>query len=268
MEAPQLDASTDSAPTDAAPLDAPSAAIPPLHVFAETIVDGATDVVLGGVSATIDTTNLTINGATSRYFVRQAPYAILFVDALAVQVPLTIIGTAPLIVVARDRITIDSNIDLHAIGATPGPGAQTSGAGAGGPGASFLVPQVNERESSGGGGGSYGSLGGPGGTSDPTRIPAGASGARYGGRATDPLFGGSPGGPGGFADSGGGGGGGGGGGALQLSSARSIRVSATINAGGGGGSGTFDVGRVMNDSWSASGRFQQGRPGARRRRCS
>ena len=29
----------------------------------------------------------------------------------------------------------------------------------------------------------------------------------------------------------------------------------------------LDVERVMNDSWTASGRFQQGRPGARRRRC-
>jgi hypothetical protein len=79
--------------------------------------------VLGGTIATIDTTNLTINGASSPYFVRQSQYAILFVNALSVEAPLTITGMSPLIIAARDRITVSNPIDLHAIGTTPGPGA-------------------------------------------------------------------------------------------------------------------------------------------------
>ncbi|HEX4416795.1 MAG TPA: hypothetical protein VH165_02800 [Kofleriaceae bacterium] len=226
----------------------------PLHVLAATVVAGAPDLVLaagGAGNPTIDTGNLTINGAPSIYLVRQDPYAVLFTNAFAVQGPLTITGSAPLIVVASDQITLDSGIDLHATAAAPGPGAMTAGTGAGTAGASYLVPSVGERESSGGGGGSYGTLGGPGGTSDTTHTPAGASGVRYGMQPADPLVGGSPGGAGGFG-SGTTAQGGAGGGALQLSSAVSIRVSATINAGGGGG-GTGGSGLAGGGGGGAGG---------------
>jgi hypothetical protein len=214
------------------PPDVPAgpAAFKPVHVLAATLLAGAPDLVLSG-AGTIDTTALTINGATSAFFVRQDPYAVLLAAAFSVQNPIKITGSAPLIVVATDRVTIDASIDLHAVGSAAGPGAATAGAGVGGAGSSFLVPNVGERESSGGGGGSYGSLGGPGGSSDTTHTPAGASGTRYGAQLTEPLIGGSPGGAGGFVTLGGGGGGG----ALQISSAVSITIAATINAGGGGG---------------------------------
>ena len=226
-------ADVDAAVDDAPPADAGAGSMgfTPVHLLPSTLVSGAPDLVLAGTASppTIDTTALTINGATSAFFVRQDPYAVLFANALAVQNPLTITGSAPLIIVASDRVTINANIDLHAVGGTSGAGAATAGAGVGAAGSSVVF--TGERESSGGGGGSYGSLAGPGGTSDPTHIPAGATGTRYGMQLTEPLIGGSPGGPGGFVTTGGGGGGG----ALQISSAVAIQITATINAGGGGG---------------------------------
>ena len=79
-------------------------------------------------------------------------------------------------------------------------------------------------------------LGSQGGTYNATVIPPGHGGAPYGMSSGDPLIGGSTGGNGGFS-TGNGGLGGGGGGALQISSAVSIRIDASVNAGGGGGGG-------------------------------
>ncbi len=224
------DAGADSAPADAAPPDGP-ARFTPIHLDFALPLTGAPDVVIASNPSVIDTTALTLDGATSPYFVRQGAYAVLYADQFSVQHDLTVTGTLPLIVVASDRVTVTANISLNATGGVPGPGAATSPTGAGGVGATFLA---QERESSGGGGGSYGSLGGPGGTSDSQNIPAGASGQRYGMMPNDPLVGGSPGGPGGNVTTGGGAGGG----ALQLSSAVSITISGSfITAGGGGGKG-------------------------------
>lgn len=222
--------STPDAAVDAGPPDGP-ARFTPIHLDFALPLAGAPDVVLAANPATIDTTALMIDGATSPFFVKQGAYAVLYANQLSVQHDLTITGTLPLIVVASDRVTVTANIDLSARGTMPGSGAATSGPGAGGAGATFVT---TERESSGGGGGSYGSLGGPGGTGDSPRIPAGASGLRYGMLPTDPLVGGSPGGPGGNTAAGGGAGGG----ALQISSATSISITGNyITAGGGGGTG-------------------------------
>lgn len=216
--------------------DMPASVFVPTHVLASTIVAGAPDLVLSANPSTIDTTALTINGATSPYFVKQTSggttYAVLFTRAFSVQNQLVITGGAPLIVAARDVVTVTASINLNGSSVNSGPGALSTGVGIGSVGATFVN---QERESSGGGGGSYGSLGGPGGTGDPTVIPAGASGVRYGNVFSDPLVGGSVGGAGGDTTTGGGGGGG----ALQISSPVSISIAstATINAGGGGGSG-------------------------------
>lgn len=214
-------------------MDGPATFVP-IHVLPQTLVPGAPDLILRMSPTDIDTSALTIDGATTPYFVRQGNYAVLLARAFAVQGRIVIRGASPLIVVASDRVTVAANIDLRAVGSIPGPGAGSGGPGAGGPGASMLP--VDVRLSSGGGGGSYGTLGGQGGSQRPGAVPAGPSGARYGLRPDAPLMGGSPGGDGGFA-SGSIGAGGAGGGALQISSAVSISVLAEINASGGGGAG-------------------------------
>lgn len=226
---PMPDAQLPDSPTPDAPAPDAAARALPVHVTAR--VEGAADLVLA-TATTIDTTALTINGATSPYFVSQPPYAVLFVRALEVTAPVTITGAAALIVVADDRIAVRGSLDLHAVGSAPGPGALTGGAGAGHSGILFKDSQRDILMSSGGGGGSYGRAGAEGGSRDATLAPPGLGGAVYGGSASDPLVGGSPGGNGGAAS-----GAGGGGGALQLSAAGSIEIAAAINAGGGGGTG-------------------------------
>jgi hypothetical protein len=216
---------------DGSLIDGPASFIP-LHVLPGTLMPGAPDVILGTSPSTIDTSMLTIDGATSPYFVRQGEYAVLLAGGFAVQGPVVIKGTSPLIVAANGRVTIMANIDLGATRSVPGPGATSIGAG--GAGTTVLLPSV--RASSGGGGGSYGTIGSQGSTNKPTVIPAGSGGPSYGMSSGDPLMGGSPGGKGGFAF-GPVGLGGGGGGALQISSAISIRLDASVNAGGGGGGG-------------------------------
>jgi List-Bact-rpt repeat protein len=210
----------------------------PLHVLPQTTMQ--TDAPDRGLSGTIDTDALTINGAASTFFVRQNDRTtVLFVHKVAINQPTTIIGSAPLIIVAFDAVTISANINLNAVKNRPGPGAMAGGQGAGGPGGTAEA-SPGDLVSSGGGGGSYGTLGGVGGTTNNV-VAAGAVGVGYGTRASDPLVGGSPGG------TGGGGGttyglGGAGGGALQISSMVSIAFvtassSIVVNAGGGGGMG-------------------------------
>jgi len=215
-------------------IDGPTSFVP-LHVLPGTLKPGAPDLILGTSPSTIDTSMLTIDGATSPYFVRQGEYAVLLAGAFAVQGPVVIKGTSPLIVAANGQVTILANIDLGATRSVPGPGATSSGAG--GPGTTMLG--IDVRASSGGGGGSYRTLGSQGSTYRPTVIPAGPAGAPYGMSSGDPLLGGSPGGNGGFS-TGSVGLGGGGGGALQISSAVSIHIKASVNAGGGGGGGGLE----------------------------
>ncbi len=227
-----IDSVVDSAGVlDGGMLDGPTSFVP-IHVLAGTLMPGAPDLILSASPSTVDTSALTIDGATSPYFVRQGGYAVLLAEAFAVQGPLVIQGASPLIVAASGRVTVTANIDLGASRGVAGPGANSTGAG--GAGTTFLGPDV--RASSGGGGGSYGTPGSQGSTFNPTIIPAGYGGAPYGMTTADPLTGGSPGGNGGFR-TGNVGLGGGGGGALQISSAVSIRIEASINAGGGGGGG-------------------------------
>jgi hypothetical protein len=210
----------------------------PIHVLPGTILPGAPDLTLSGASATIDTTALTVNNASSPYFVSQGNYSVLLVHSLFVQCPVIITGSSPLIVVSSGAISIAANIDLRGNGLTAGPGAAVGGPGVGGAGTT-MPPIDLTRWSSGGGGGGYGTVGGAGGIGSSGRVllPGGAGGLTYGPNITDPLTGGSRGGIGGFGSSAGAGAGGGGGGALQLSSQVSIDVSAAINAGGGGGIG-------------------------------
>ncbi|HWO26999.1 MAG TPA: hypothetical protein VNO30_50060 [Kofleriaceae bacterium] len=198
------------------------------------MLSNAPDLILSAAETVIDTTALTVDGAPNAFFLRQGEVAVLFTNAFSVQNPVKLIGALPLIVVARDQVSIFARIDLSATGTTAGPGALGPNPGTGQPGTSFLP--AGDRMSSGGGGGSYGTMGGPGGTSSATMIPAGASGMRYGMTPADPLVGGSSGGLGGFS-TGVVGAGGAGGGAIQISSAVSITVlsSGSIKAGGGGG---------------------------------
>ncbi len=205
----------------------PFAAFVPIHLVAGDLLSGAPNLLVT-TATTINTTALTINGSGNAYFVVRGSYAVLFTNAFYVQSTLTITGARPLIVVANDQATIGANINLSASGVTPGPGADS--AGAGGAGTSFLGSSV--RESSGGGGGSFGTFGASGGGRSMT--PPGLGGPLYGASIGSALVGGSPGGIGGWAFSGGGAGGG----ALQITSQVAISMGAvTINAAGGGGAG-------------------------------
>lgn len=223
--------------TDAEPPGSPTDDPPvflPIHVLPETMLTGAPDVDLTGGNSTIDTTALTINGATSPYFVHQDAYAILFAKQFTTLNGVTVVGNSPLIVVASDQIVISGSFDLHGRGSLPGPGAVTSHTSVGAGGNGGTQPPIDLlRWSGGGGGGGYGSAGAPGSTEIP-QAPAGVGGETYGGAIDDPLIGGSPGGAGGFTGLGSAGGGGG---ALQLSSAVGIFMVGNINAGGGGGLG-------------------------------
>ena len=223
----------DAGPGDDADADASPPPFVPIHVLPETMIDGAPDLVLSATPTSIDTTALTIDGATNPYFVRQGDSAILFAGELSVRGPVKVTGLSPLIVVASGRVTISSSIALGAVGRAPGPGAAADNPGGGGPGQSEFLPGPDVRASSGGGGASYGTLGARGGGS---AIPPGSGGVRYGMLPADPLTGGSKGGDGGFSS----GSGGAGGGALQIPSAISIGISGPgglIEAGGGGGAG-------------------------------
>jgi hypothetical protein len=202
-----------------------------LHVLPATAVLVPPDLVVTA-SSTVDTTALTINGVASPYLVRQGNYAVLFASGVSVQAPVQVTGSSPLIVVASSDISVASTIDVSAHGTVAGPGAATSGVGVGGAGAT--QPPIDfTRWSTGGGGGGY-LLGGANGGPSTISLAVGVGGQSWSSsNIADPLIGGAPGGPGGFAFSGGGGGGG----ALQLSSATTIQITGGINAGGGGGRG-------------------------------
>lgn len=199
----------------------------PSHVDPMYYRPGAAD--LSGVT-TIDTTNLTINGAAqpSSVFVHDTHgWAVLSVGAWTVGTDVTVTGNAGLVVVAAGVVDIRAVIHMEAKLQTPGPGGSSGGAagsngrGMGAGAASFY----------GGGGGDFG-----GGAS----ASSGAAGATYGAMLTF-FGGGSGGGAGGIMPPCGGtpGDGGSGGGAFQVSSAVSIIVEAGagVNAGGGGGIG-------------------------------
>jgi hypothetical protein len=218
----------------------------PLHVPVELVLEGGPgymppDLVIDQPTV-IDTTALTIGGASSAFFVQSGGYAILFADEFVVQAPIKVTGSAPLIVAASEYASIDALIDVSAVGRTAGPGAAVDNPGGGGAGKSVVV--VDLRVSSGGGGAGYGSPGAPGGGNQ-TLTPPGAGGTTYdGGGPAGLLVGGSRGGAGGLATSVSGAGGGGGG-ALQISAAMAITVgpSGVLKASGGGGAGGLSAPR-------------------------
>lgn len=204
----------------------------PLHIQPATFMSVAPDLILGSGPNVIDTTALTINGAASAYLVQDRDdagnaSAVLRTAAFAMQSPLRITGTLPLIIAATGRVTIAADIDLSAVDQVPGPGALTSGIGAGANGDSRI--QNGALLSAGGGGGAYGTTGGDGG--DVRTPPIGLGGLQYGHAPAGPLVGGSPGGRGGMNTPAGTGGG-----ALQISSAVAITIaSGIISSGGSGG---------------------------------
>jgi hypothetical protein len=202
----------------------------PLHLTSGELMAGAPNLTVTNAT-TINTSALTIGGFGNAYFVQRGNHAVLFTNAFTVQGAITVTGTRPLIIVAEGHVLIAANINLSANKHLAGPGAQTTGAGAGGVGGEFLG--MWDWQCGGGGGGGYGTSGAMGGSSDWSNYPPGAAGAAYGSSPADPLVGGSRGGAGGR-----GGGGGGGGGALQITSGVAISVgAATISAAGGGGAG-------------------------------
>lgn len=183
------------------------------------------------VPTTIDTSGLTLNGATSPHFVRIGDNAVLFANTFFVQRPIDIVGSAPLIVVANDQATIAADIDLSAEGTAAGPGAVQNGVG--GNGDATFVPGAGIA-AAGGGGAGHGNDGASGGGGF---VSPGGGGFTYNGAFFAPLRGGSPGGYGGFGSSVEGAPGGGGG-ALQISAANGISVGpVVIRAAGGGGNG-------------------------------
>jgi hypothetical protein len=129
-------------------------------------------------------------------------------------------GTRPLVVIAKDAMTIDGTLDAasHA-GATTGPNANASACIAGG------APTLDD----GGPGGSFGTAGGAGGGTDGSApVPAAAASPKP---AT--LRGGCPGRTGSGVNNGDGGAGGG---AIYLI-ATTLTITGTINASGAGGQG-------------------------------
>lgn len=167
------------------------------------------------------------------------------------------LGARALVIVARDSIVVQGEIDVGAGRAASAVGtAVIAAAGAGGQRgctAAFAPAQgcapggigghANQRDTGGGGGG-FGTAGGRGGPSAVLLSDGGASvpqamlGAMCPQTALVPLRGGSGGGCGFGGDDGGGGGG-----ALQLTSFTSILVSGgTVYAGGAGGDGSASRG--------------------------
>lgn len=144
-------------------------------------------------------------------------------------------GRNALAIVATGAMDISGYVVAAATGPTPGPGSVEAGSGG----------VRDDRWSSAGGGGGFGTAGATGGTEDVlVTVPGGAP---YGNDELSPLAGGSPGGRGGdepslctvncpvLAR------GGGGGGAVQLVGCRALRfgVLSAVSAVGGGGEGGF-----------------------------
>ena len=146
-------------------------------------------------------------------------------------------GSRPLILVSLGRVSVDGSIAINAKANVPGAGggrggsvgAPGDGCGGGLAGVVFASPAPGEKRGSGGGGASFGGLGGKGGRpqgGDPVR-------AECGDPCEGALIGGSGGGGGVHV----GGLGGAGGGAIQLVSGVEISFgpASLLHAGGGGG---------------------------------
>ena len=184
-----------------------------------SIFDTAASDLVVSSDMTIDTSSMGMRRAQRD----GSQVALLVFGSIDVGGTLTVIGPVPLMLVARDGITIGGAIDVSAVGATPGPGgrpgASTGGGSAAGPGNGRGGGHEGDWEDGGGGGGGQCGTGGRGGDAAPTFGTTARGGD--GGGATDAA--GDPetlrGGGGGGAGNGSGGRfgvGGAGGGALQL----------------------------------------------------
>jgi hypothetical protein len=231
------------AENDAAAVDAePDAALPIdiVHVPAEAEIVGTADLVWRGV-VHVDTTNLQagdrplppdIDFDVSPQEHGDGPeLAILHVGTLTIEADawVRVIGSRPLVVLARSRIDVAGQLDVSARLVVPGPGAATTNGGGVGPAG---------KGPPGSGGGGHASAGGRGGGTNcmPGCIYPGGDGGEEMAEPLVVLVGGGSGGHSphptcDFARRGGGGG------AVQLYAGESISVAGSIRAGGAGGGG-------------------------------
>ena len=191
------------------------------------------EAVTGPSSSGVHFQRLPLSGTTSGI-------GVFSVRSLNVAIGYTLIGVGsrPLVIVARDTITIDGTVDVGAnpmgtgnLPQGPGPGGHIGNTGDGQPGAGpgGGGAQPNDSVRGGAGGGAFG---GPGGRGSSDATPAGAGGTPYGTAELVPLLGGSG---GGSAQDGSAGSGGHGGGAVQLVAGQAIHVGGSIGATGSGG---------------------------------
>lgn len=202
-------------------------------------LDGS-DFSIGLVTTTvIDTTNLTIDGATSPTFVADGNIAVWSLHEVDISGTLEVKGTRALAIVASGAVNLTGSIEAYASSSTAGPGgAPPTG---GGKGADGLV---SGDLGSGGGGAGHATVGAAGAT---RAMSAGGAG----GTAVNPtsaLVGGAGGGNGGGFDKNGcsgKGSAGAGGGAVQISALGSITFGfpASIDVHGGGGLGGCSKGK-------------------------
>jgi hypothetical protein len=168
----------------------------------------------------------------------------LVYSSIDISSTLTVTGPVPLVLIARDGVTITGAIELSASGATPGPGgyAGATSDGADAPGLRNGRGGAHEGsyDDAGGGGGGMCGGGGDGGR-------GGSAGGGNGSGRTDltrdveSLRGGGGGGAG--AGRGGSfGSGGGGAGAIQISTRGTVRIDGAIRARGGAARGGGDSG--------------------------
>lgn len=160
-----------------------------------------------------------------------AGVAVLRVGAWSQSAIVKVQGSRPLVVLASKAVSIAARVDAAADQATPGPGGDAQGKGAG-----FGTSGAHgEYCDPGGGGGGFGAPGGAAGAPPCGSATAGIGGLPYGASLFD-FAGGSGGGKGSGSC---GGAGGAGGGAIQISSLARIDVvgGGAISAGGGGGGG-------------------------------
>ncbi len=211
-----------------------------------TIFDTATTDLVVSDSMTIDTATM----GTRRTQRDGSEAAVLVYSSISVGNVLRIVGPVPLILVARDGITVGGSIDVSAMDALPGPGgrrgAEGSGASASGPGNGRGGGHEGAYEDGGGGGGGQCGTGGRGGNGDPAR--GGDGGGRTDAAADPETLRGGGGGGAGNGDGGRFGVGGAGGGAVQLSSRGTITIGGSVLArgspgrAGSGGSGNDGAG--------------------------
>ena len=133
-----------------------------------SIFDTAASDLVVSSDMTIDTSSMGMRRAQRD----GSQVALLVFGSIDVGGTLTVIGPVPLMLVARDGITIGGAIDVSAVGATPGPGgrpgASTGGGSAAGPGNGRGGGHEGDWEDGGGGGGGQCGTGGRGGDAAPT----------------------------------------------------------------------------------------------------